>query len=83
MLIKYCGGRSHQKETLGRQSIYFTKENNYILDIKDQKMIDYLFLPMHNSQYRVIEREPLQEVNTIKKETIVPKKEVTNGQKKL
>lgn len=73
--------------TYGRRPFNFTPENNHTLDITEQVVRDFIFTLPNCFEFEAVERpvskEPLQEVGTIKKETVLSKKEVSYGQKKF
>lgn len=73
MLIHYRGGREFYKVTYARRAFNFTPENKHTLDITEQVVKDFIFTLPNCFEFEAIEREPLQEVNSIKKE--IPKKE--------
>jgi hypothetical protein len=80
MLIKYRGGRTHLRVTFGRRMFHFTTENKFIVDIKDQEVRDFIFKLPNSSEFEAIEREPLKEVEILKKEV---KKGAKYGQEEL
>ena len=57
MKIRYKGGRTHLKISLNRIPYYFTKENNRILDIKDQAVINYIFSLPNKAEFEVVMEE--------------------------
>ena len=71
MKIKYKGGRTFYEVNLNRKPYYFTKENDRILDIKDQAVINYIFSLPNNAEFEVVMEEtkpiPEEELKIIKK----------------
>lgn len=59
--IRYKGGRSCLKVVLNRIPYYFNKENNRVLDIKDQAVINYIFSLDNRAEFEVVAEEPKQE----------------------
>lgn len=78
MLVKYTGGRTHLKITLGRKSYCFTIENNRILDIKEQEVINHIFGLDNRSEFQVIVDEGSHGKPVVKEEVkeITPSVEV-------
>ena len=69
MLIRYRGGRKVVKVILNRVSYIFSKENDRMLDITDQKVINYVFsLPNREEFEVVVEDIKVSEVSPIVKE---------------
>ena len=64
MRIKYCGGRSRYEVSYNRKSYHFTPENNHILDIQDQKIINYIF-SLPNREFEAVMEE-------VKPQPIIP-----------
>ncbi len=52
------GGRSCYEVSLNRKPYYFTRENNRICDIQDQKVINYIFSLPNNAEFEVVAIEP-------------------------
>jgi hypothetical protein len=82
MLIKYKGGRTHLRVTYGRRQFSFSPENKFTLDITEQPVRDFIFQLPNCFEFEAVDREPLQEVNTIKKENVILKKENKNDYKR-
>lgn len=59
--IRYKGGRSCLKVVLNRVPYFFNKENNYILDIKDQAVINYIFSLPNRTKFEVVMDKPKEE----------------------
>lgn len=90
MLIRYVGGRSRVRISPNREAYNFTPENNRTLDIKDQRIIDYIFSLPNRAEFQAVDYIPeasfeepnkvesiLNTVNeVIKKKAGRPKKEV-------
>lgn len=58
MLVKYVGGRSWLRVTFNRENYNFTKENDRILDIKDQRILNHIFSLPNSSEFEIVMNEP-------------------------
>ena len=61
MRIKYTGGRVWLKVELNRVPYYFTKENNRVVDIKDQAFINHIFSLPNRAEFEVVMEENKEE----------------------
>lgn len=65
MKIRYKGGRSWLKVVLNRVPYFFSKENNYVLDIKDQAVINHIFSLSNRAEFEVVADESKQEEQVV------------------
>lgn len=54
MKIRYKGKRPRYEVTSNRKSYHFTPENNYTLDIQDQRLVNYIFGLPSRAEFEVI-----------------------------
>lgn len=54
MKIRYKGGRSRYEISLDRKAYYFTPENNKILDIQDQRIVNYIFSLPNRAEFEAV-----------------------------
>jgi len=67
--IKYKGGRTMFKVSLNRKPYFFTKENDRVLDIKDQEIINYIFSLPNRAEFEVVMEDiKIPDVSPIVKE---------------
>ena len=76
MKIFYKGGRNHYEVSYERKSYHFTPENNHILDIQDQKVINYIFSLPNRAEFEAVMEEPKVKVETSLPIITEPKVEV-------
>lgn len=54
MKIRYIGGRTWYGVTYNRKEYIFSKENDRILDIKDDNVINFIFQLPNSSEFKVV-----------------------------
>ena len=57
MRLRYLGGRSRYEVSYERKSYHFTPENNHILDIQDQKIVNYIFGLPNRAEFEAVMEE--------------------------
>lgn len=57
MLIRYRGGRVMYEITFNRIPYYFNAENNYILDVRDQTVVNYIFSLPNRGEFEAVVEE--------------------------
>lgn len=63
MWIKYLGGRTLYSVDYERKGYNFTLENNRTLEIKDQKVINYIFSLPNRAEFEAVEPEEPKSVS--------------------
>ena len=76
MKIFYKGGRNHYEVSYDRKPYHFTPENNHILDIQDQKVINYIFSLPNRAEFEAVMEELKVKVETSLPIITEPKVEV-------
>ena len=75
MKIRYVGGRDQGEICFARKDYFFTKDNNWTLDIKEKKVIDYIFSLPNRVHFEIVmeeekTEEPIKNVD-VPRETIL------------
>ena len=66
--------------TFNRVNYNFTKENNRILDIRDQKVINHIFSLPNSSEFEAVMEDPKEEIIS-KEEKVTHKKKSIESKK--
>lgn len=72
MLVHYKGGRSWLKVTLNRKSIYFSKENDFTVDVKNQEVINHIFGLSNHDEFEAVENQKEKPEQPEKQEENIP-----------
>ena len=74
MKIRYVGGRVQYTVSFNRKKVNFTRENDYTIEVTDQKLANHIGRLTNNTEFEFVVEENKEEV-TDKKKSGRPKKE--------
>ena len=75
MKIKYVGGRNQGEICFARKDYFFTKDNDWTLDIKEKKVIDYIFNLPNRAHFEIVMEEnvaPAKNIDVSREGIIAP-----------